>query len=101
MANNYLFLVHRPSSKSVLIGKRMGYGWYIREPEKLGQRLMKFYEEMEGLPGQDDFVLAIEDASGAPYATDDFVYSGRGGGNFQIFLGDSVKKEPAKEPKKS
>ena len=28
MANNRMFLLHRPSGKAVYLGKRMGWGWY-------------------------------------------------------------------------
>jgi hypothetical protein len=42
----------------------------------LGARLNAFYERCAEYPSvaQDDFVLAMEDASGAPCCTEKFVY---------------------------
>lgn len=68
MANNRLWLMHRPSGKAVCLGKRMGVGWY-RPPDKA--TLEAFYQEIEDLvfaEGQDDFILLQEDTSGAPGA---------------------------------
>ncbi len=62
MANNRMWLIHRESKLGVMIGKRMGWGWY--NPPKQEQ-LMKFFEYLEKNPceSQDDFVLAMEDCS--------------------------------------
>lgn len=87
MANNRLFLVHRPTGESVYLGKRMGYGWYGAYSD-LGSRLNEFFSRcaekgyaaalqkpwLGAADDQDDFVLAIEDASGSPNATDEWDY---------------------------
>ena len=65
MANNRMFLVHRPTGRSVFLGKRMSYGWF--DPPS-ADALQAFYQECEiDTPlAQDDFVIAMEDASDAP-----------------------------------
>lgn len=76
MANNRLWLVHRPTGESVFLGKRMGVGWYGAHND-LGSRINEFFstcEDKGDANNQDDFVLAIEDASDAPNATDEWVY---------------------------
>ena len=79
MANNRLWLIHRPSGASVYLGKRMGLGWYQDKPEQLAEKLEEFFKEAEGGSDghtQDDFILGLEDASGAPSATDKWQYVG-------------------------
>lgn len=72
MANNRLWLVHRPSGQSVYLGKRMAVGWHDA-PADLAQRVAAFFEKCS--PGdQDDFALAIEDAEGAPCCIGDWAY---------------------------
>lgn len=74
MANNRLWLVHRPSGLSVFLGKRMASGWYGAPPD-LGEKLNSLFTAAEDAEGsQDDFVLAIEDADHAPGCTDQWVY---------------------------
>jgi len=75
MANNRLYLVHRPTNASVYLGKRMAHGWYGAYPE-LGEKMAEFFEAAGDYLDQDDFVLALEDASGAPGATDRWKYVG-------------------------
>ena len=61
MANNRMWLIHKPSQLGVLLAKRMGIGWYDAPS---GERLNRFYDYLEaefGFEGQDDFVLAMED----------------------------------------
>ena len=63
MANNRMWLLHRPSELAVLLGKRMAVGWYSPPTE---QRLTEFYEHLGktyGAENQDDFLLAMEDCS--------------------------------------
>ena len=67
MANNRLWLVHRPSGRRVFLGKRMAWGWY-GAPEDTGARLNAMFEAIEC--DQDDFELVMEDASRAPCATE-------------------------------
>jgi hypothetical protein len=69
MANNRMFLVHVPSGLGVNLGKRMAYGWYVRDENGLGlgSRLSAFYAMIEAHPEweQDAFALAMEDADRA------------------------------------
>lgn len=59
MANNRLWLIHRPSQLGIMIGKRMGWGWYAAPKTKFVESYFDYlssnYDE------QDDFILAIED----------------------------------------
>jgi hypothetical protein len=69
VANNRLILVHRPTGQSVYLAKRMGHGWYVGNAPaaELGDRLNAFFDEcQEPFEGQDDFMLVMEDESGAP-----------------------------------
>lgn len=70
MANNRLWLLHRPSGERIFLGKRMALGWY-GAPDDLGAQITELYEKIEreyGVEEQDDFVLAMEDVTGAPHA---------------------------------
>lgn len=69
MANNRMRLAHRPSGQSIRLGKRMGWGWYGAPTEA---ELNAFYDRcLEHGGGQDDFVLTMEDADGAPCCTEE------------------------------
>jgi len=59
MANNRLWMLHRPSKTAVCLGKRMGSGWYRPPDPKL---LEAFYDfiEVEHFDMMDDFELLIE-----------------------------------------
>ena len=64
MANNRMFLVHRPSGMAVFLAKRMGYGWYS-VPETIQDRLHTLFKMVEdhgctSAVNQDDFCLAME-----------------------------------------
>ena len=62
MANNRMFLVHKPSKLGIMLGKRMGWGWYGAPTKKEIQRFFKYLENNpEG--SQDDFFIAMEDCS--------------------------------------
>lgn len=71
MANNRMFLVHRPSGLTVCLGKRMGSGWYKPPTE---EKMQAFYDAAEqhwvDTPGTgsslDDFMLVLEDSTDAP-----------------------------------
>lgn len=70
MANNRMYLVHRPSGKSIMLGKRMGAGWY-QAPTR--ERMEEFFDGAEAHwhasgwdASQDDFMLVMEDNEGAP-----------------------------------
>jgi hypothetical protein len=76
MANNRMFLVHRPTGKAVTLGKRMGRGWY-GVPPHLGTQLMALFELAENASTDlDDFALAMEDAEGASGAVTGWTYDG-------------------------
>lgn len=64
MANNRMFLVHRPSGNRVYLGKRMAVGWYDAPPD-LGQKIAEMFNVVEHLApdgaGQDDFVIEMDD----------------------------------------
>lgn len=72
MANNRMFLVHA-SGKRILLGKRMGMGWY--SPVALNpDALNLFFDEcMDVGPDQDDFCLAME-SSPSKYVRTDWMY---------------------------
>ncbi len=59
MANNRVWLLHRPSLTIVHLGKRMGTGWY-NPPEP--ELLQAFYDflEAEHFETMDDFEILIE-----------------------------------------
>ena len=66
MANNRMWLVHKPSGERVLIGKRMAIGWYhTASNEKLGAMIKVFLERCElfRFEEQDSFTLELEDES--------------------------------------
>jgi hypothetical protein len=73
MANNRLWLVHRPTGAAVRLGKRLADGWY--GPPSVEQ-MNAFFEAAGEGPSQDDFVLALEDADGAPMCSEDWKYEG-------------------------
>jgi len=60
MANNRMFLIHKPTKLGILLGKRMGYGWYSAPKQDEINRFYEYlaYDLME--ERQDDFVLAME-----------------------------------------
>jgi len=45
MANNRIFLVHKPSGKRVTLGKRMGAGWY--NSNDLKSQINDFFDYIE------------------------------------------------------
>ena len=66
MANNRLYLIHKPSGERVLLGKRMAWGWY--DHGNLSERIEKFFNEAIGdcktSAEQDDFELELEHPAG-------------------------------------
>lgn len=80
MANNRLWLIHRPSGAAVCLGKRMDVGWY-RPYENLETEIALFFDAADTHSDektQDDFTLAIEDATNSPLATDKWDYNSAG-----------------------
>lgn len=77
MANNRLWLVHRPSGAAVFLGKRMAFGWYQNMGETIEGRLDAFFSEacdVSDLKSQDDFILVMEDAENAPACTEHWTW---------------------------
>ena len=67
MANNRLWLIHQTSKTGIMLGKRMGWGWY-QPPEAI--ELQEFYDftsEYSDNESQDDFILVREDQPGWNY----------------------------------
>lgn len=64
MANNRMYLVHRPSLVGRYIGKRMGHGWYDGRVD-----LTPLYDYVESITclEQDDFFLIQEDGLNDDY----------------------------------
>lgn len=84
MANNRMFLIHRPSKIGVMLGRRMAIGWHEGSTEK---SLDDFYEHIQStqeLGSQDDFVLAMEDCEGSS-CFDDWKYTGKQVNGFRLF----------------
>ena len=80
MANNYMFLVHRPSMTRIVLGKRMGFGWYVPHDD-INAAMNRFFAECEEACAadaleQDDFALVLESAEGAPWAAGVITYGG-------------------------
>lgn len=68
MANNRMFLCHRPGGLAVFLGKRMQDGWYA-VPDDLADRVRELFQLIEFEDGsQDDFCVALENADSAPAA---------------------------------
>jgi hypothetical protein len=64
VANNRLWLIHRPTGNSICIGSRTALGW---ETTLSTDAMNQFYDGCAGgADTQDHFMLAIEDGSNAP-----------------------------------
>ena len=83
MANNRMFLIHKPSCLGIMLGKRMASGWY-KAPDQ--SELERFYRHLEydQKGSQDDFSLAMEDCSESD-CFDDWEYSGETVEGFRVF----------------
>jgi len=92
MANNRMYLLHKPTGRAVFLGKRMAWGWY-RVPDDIKERLEALFEAVEDDAGtsQDDFAIALECATDQPHAIDDWEQIGDDGKIQLIKLGQSVK----------
>ncbi len=97
MANNRLYLVHRPTGFALFLGKRMLRGWYSGNDGIPEAKLNAFYDRIDALYGeapkdwhephnpenlaeaqasQDYFILVLEDNSRAPHIAEHDVYEG-------------------------
>jgi len=76
MADNRMFLVHRPSGIGISLGKKYGLSWF-RPPDP--ERMEEFYEVLKRLGGVDDLILLTE--------TDgtDWRYTGEKQHGFHVF----------------
>lgn len=84
MANNRMFLIHKPSGLGVMLGKRMGWGWY-NAPQQ--EKLNAFYEYLSDVRAeerQDDFVIAMEDCTESG-CFDNWRYTDREENGFRVF----------------
>lgn len=81
MANNRMFLVHRPSMARIHLGKRMARGWY--RTGSLDDALADFFAKCEAASEspleQDDFALVLEFNEAAPWAGSVVSYGGHSG----------------------
>jgi len=67
VADNRMWLVHRPTGKAIMLAKMLASPWYkIAEAEEIEEFLDHIYTTEIGT--HSDFVLALEDASNAPGA---------------------------------
>jgi len=58
MANNRMWLVHRPSGVAIRLGKHMGIGWYAPPEASELQRFYDYILQNEG--STEDLILAME-----------------------------------------
>lgn len=75
MANNRMWLLHKPSGKAVMLGKRYGSGWAVKDGVSLSDQLAELFALCEG----DDWTLAMEDSREAPSAFADWSYTKKHG----------------------
>lgn len=73
MADNRLWLIYKPTGVGLLIGKRLGEGWYCKGDD-MSDALQEFYAHaLDDYPesgDQDDFVLWRQDQPGWKYTTE-------------------------------
>ena len=94
MANNIMFLVHRPTGLAVFLGKRMGGIWYMPTEieEDAGVRIQKLFNVLKNENGRDDFAIALEDTSRATLALGEWQYGPhRDDGLVQLIMTDKGK----------
>lgn len=61
MANNRMFLVHRPTGIAVIISKHMGWGWYNPTDEETMQAFYELtVEKSENMAEMEDICLGME-----------------------------------------
>lgn len=76
--SNRLYLYHRPTFERVILAERGSFGWrqsrpaaqFAMELNNMLQRAANGLIETDG--HQDDFILLMDDADGAPFAHDSF-----------------------------
>ena len=85
MADNRMWLIHKPSKLGIMIGKRLGWGWdaYLEKNEL--QRFYAYLANEESDTGSgDDFILAQEDCSKSN-CFDNWEYTDHKVDGFRIF----------------
>ena len=73
MANNRMWLLHKPTGLAVMLGKRMAIGWYTHNDPDMN----KFFDAVGAADSeiqQDHFCLAMEDCREAPSCFNDWRY---------------------------
>ena len=83
MANNRMFLIHKPSKIGIYFGKRMAAGWYDA-PEK--DYIERYYDYLEDnfFDTRDDLILAMEDCTDST-CFEDWNYTGEKVDGFVVF----------------
>jgi hypothetical protein len=71
MANNRMYLVHKPTGHAVYLGKRF-LGGYYDAPENLSKQVQKLFDlaEESKVESQDDFCVVFESKNDATCAMD-------------------------------
>lgn len=85
MANNRLWLIHKPSKLGIMLGKRMAGEWY-KAPENTDlERFYQYlYDQAEG--DQDDLTLAMETCTeGGVSCFNDWTYTADFENGFRVF----------------
>ncbi len=90
MANNRLYLIHRPSGAWVQLGTRMGFGWGSSKFD-LNERINNFFQlakESSDDESQDEFILAMENVPRvtADAPTTDWDYVWKDDGTYDVCL---------------
>jgi hypothetical protein len=75
MANNRMFLLHKPTGKAVMLAKRFDEGWYVKDFELTHTLALLFSDAFNSGEGLDDWALAMEDCQMAPTAFSDWQYT--------------------------
>ena len=62
MANERMYLLHKPSGYYVYMSKRMGWGWYGVDVKVIDHinLLFEMVESQEATGDQDDFIIALD-----------------------------------------
>jgi len=86
MADNRMFLIHKPTKLGVMLAGRLGSTWDMQFGA--GDSLAAFYEHLNAqsltCERQDDFVLAMEDCSNSS-CFGDWQYTNESVNGFRVF----------------
>jgi len=82
MADNRMFLIHKPSKLGIMLGRRFGVAW---SSSIEAGRMDAFYNLVGDLPNEpDNFILAMEDGRESG-VFDEFEYDGIDDSGFHRF----------------